>query len=390
MKPSSIRTYKLQMATLMVSFVLGTLAQAQTFTVLYTFSGGADGAYPRAIIRDIHGDLFGTTGSGGSSNNGTVFKLSRTGKETVLYSFSGGTDGGNPSTGLIEDAKNNFYGTTIAGGASGNGTVFKLGSTGKETVLYSLKGGADGALPFAGVILDARGNLYGTTIGGGAYGGGTVFKVNKTGKETVLHSFGKGSDGMVPNAGVVRDASGNLYGTTEYGGAWGYGTVFRLSATGKEKVLYSFKGGTDAAGPYAGVIRDLTGDLYGTTYYGGVFGAGTVYKLSRTGKETVLHSFGEGSDGAKPFVGVMEDAKGNLYGTTVYGGATNYGTVFELSKSGKQETVLYSFPNATDGAFPYAGVLRDAEGNLYGSAADGGDVNACGGYGCGVLYKLTP
>jgi len=335
-------------------------AQAQTYKVLHTFTGGKDGGIPNAVIQDAEGNLYGTTSAGGDYGYGTVFKLSKTGKVTVLYKFKGGADGGYPDAGVIPDATGDLYGTTAGGGAAacpgGCGTVFKLSKIGKETVLHSFTGGADGAFPNA-VIQDAKGDLYGTAEGGGdtaCFGGcGTVFKLSKTGKETVLYSFKGGADGENPSAGVIQDAKGNLYGTTLYDGGrgcqgFGCGVVFKLDTAGKETVLHNFKGGADGEYPLAGVIREAKGNLYGTTFEGGAAGYGTVFKLSGTGKETVLYSFTGGADGGNPYAGVIQDAKGNFYTTTSAGGASGGGTVFKLSRTGKG-TALYSFTGGTDG-----------------------------------------
>ena len=282
--------------------------------------------------------------------------------ETVLHSFTvTGGDGAYSLAGLVLDAQGNLYGTTDGGGA-GYGTVFKVDTAGKETVLYSFTGtGGDGAVPEAGLVQDAQGNLYGTTVDGGAFGQGTVFKLDTTGKETVLYSF-TGYDGSGPEAGLVLDAQGNLYGTTKYGGnlacyaPYGCGTVFKLDTTGKETVLYSFTGtGTgDGEAPEAGLVLDTKGNLYGTTPYGGTNGGasngGTVFKVDTTGKETVLYSFaGTGAgDGQNPEAGLVLDAQGNLYGTTYFGGANAGGTVFKVDTTGK-ETVLHSFTGTGGG-----------------------------------------
>jgi len=362
-------------------------APAQTFTVLYSFTNGTDGGQPYAsLVRDSAGNLYGTTAVGGASNFGTVFKVKKTGKEIVLYSFSGGADGANPWAGLVWGPAGSLYGTTEAGGTSGYGTVFKLSKTGKKTVLYNFTGtGSDGAYPFARLVWDAAGNLYGTTYKGGASGNGTVFKLAKTGKETVLYSFQGGADGENPYAGVVRDSAGNLYGTTFGAFGVGYGTVFKLNAARKERVLHAFTGGTDGGYPYyGGLVRDSAGNLYGTTSYGGAHQYfGTVFKIDKAGKQTVLYSFTGQADGGQPNASLIRDAAGNLYGTTIGGGASGHGTVFKLDQSGK-ETVLYSFTGGTDAAGPNANLLRDAAGNLYGTTIAGG---ASGG---GTVFKLTP
>jgi uncharacterized repeat protein (TIGR03803 family) len=316
-------------------------------TVLYSFTDGADGATPYAsVIRDAGGNLYGTTSAGGlrTCNNGngcgTVFKLDTTRKITVLHTFTGSRDGSIPMGRLVRDTAGNLYGTTEFGGSSigsGSGIVFKLNSTGKETVLHRFTGGADGGEPVAGLIRDSGGNLYGTTGGGGSFGWGTVFKLDTAGKETVLYSFTDGADGATPYGSVIRDAAGNLYGTASMGGAieacaGGCGTVFKLDTSGKLTVLYTFTG-DDGRSPYAGVIRDPAGNLYGTTRSGGnggTFSPGTVFKLDATGKETVLHNFVGGTDGADPVAGLIRDAAGNLYGTTPDGGA-GAGIVFKIA-----------------------------------------------------------
>jgi uncharacterized repeat protein (TIGR03803 family) len=272
-------------------------------TVLYAFKGGSnDGDTPQAgLIADSAGNLYGTTSFGGSFAGadcdqvgcGTIFKLAPNGTETVLYKFNGetGSDGAVPLGNLIADAAGNLYGTTVRGGStgctgSGCGTVFKLAPNGTETVLYTFQGGLDGANPLGSLIADAAGNLYGTTENGGSTGCfnnggcGTVFKIAPDGTETLLYAFQGGSDGINPEAGLVADASGNLYGTTTFGGAKMKGTVFRLAPNGTETVLYSFQGKSDGGVPYAGLISDAAGNLYGTTEFGGVSKQyGVVFKI---------------------------------------------------------------------------------------------------------------
>jgi uncharacterized repeat protein (TIGR03803 family) len=309
---------------------------APSFTVLYSFTG-ADGVSPIAgLTRDSAGNLYGTTVSGGTSTRcttgpgcGTVFKLSATGAETLLHSFAGGpTDGLAPYAGLVRDAAGSLYGTTAYGNPSNGGVVFKVSATGTETVLLSFTDYVTGAAPTAALIEDVAGNFYGTASGGGAFNNGVVFKLSPRGTETVLYSFTGGADGGSPQAGLVRDAAGNLYGTTFYGGFtgseacdFGCGVVFKLSPAGTYTVLHSFAGGSDGANPFAGLTRDSAGNLYGTTQYGGVHGNGVVFKLSPAGTETVLHRFTGGADGGNAVAGLAQDGLGNLYGTTQYGGA---------------------------------------------------------------------
>jgi len=376
-----------------------TEAQAPTtLTKLYRFQGGTDGANPKAgLVRDAAGNLYGATESGGgTSNYGTVFKIDSTGNETVLYRFAGDSGGENPVGGLIRDAAGNLYGTTLYGGdlhcnSFGCGTVFRLDPAGNETVLHQFAGPGgsdDGAYPYAGLIRDTAGNLYGTTQGGGGQmNRGTVFKVDTTGTETVLHRFTGIPDGQNPTAGLILDSAGNLYGTTEFGGSisgGGYGTVFKIDPTGVETVLYRFQGIPDGAYPYAGLIRDSVGNLYGATLYGGGgsgLGSGTVFKLDPQGVESVLHHFSGGSDGEAP-IGLVQDASGNLYGTTLRGGP-GYGVIFEINSAGTQ--TLWSFDVRIDGGAPYAGLVRDATGNLYGTTNLGGGTCKCG-----TVFRLSP
>lgn len=238
-----------------------------------------------------------------------------------------------PYAGLVADKKGNLYGTTYAGGAAGVGTVFKLARNGTETVLFSF-GGTDGQYPYAGLIADKAGNLYGTTSSGGEYYSGVVFKVAANGSETVLHTF-NGTDGQFPYAELIADKAGNLYGTTTSGGNHGYGNVFKVTPGGTETSLYSFcsnNGCTDGDTPYGALIADEKGNLYGTTVEGGSDNFGTVFELTPSGTETVLYSFTGGNDGANPEAGLIADKSGNLYGATYLGGTDDYGTIFTLKE----------------------------------------------------------
>jgi uncharacterized repeat protein (TIGR03803 family) len=355
---------------------------------LYSFKGGTDGSGPYdGLVRDGAGNLYGTTYRGGAFGSGAVFKVSATGTETVLHSFAGGADGANPYAGLIRDSVGNLYGTTLHGGTSSGGIAFRLDKLGNETVLYNF--GAvptDGTEPMAGLIRDAStGNLYGTTYFGGASGAaqGTVFKLDTSGNETVLYSFSGGNDGANPSASLFRDSGGNLYGTAQGGGALGSGVVFKVDVTGTETVLHSFSGGADGGQPIAGLLRNA-GNFYATNLRGGSSSGGVVFKLTAKNQEVVLHNFtGAPSDGSNSNATLIRDSLGNFYGTSEAGGAFGAGTIFKIDSAGN-ETILYSFTGGTDGANPYAGLIMDKSGNLYGTAQNGGAFNA------GVVFKFFP
>jgi uncharacterized repeat protein (TIGR03803 family) len=329
-----------------------------TESVLYSFMGGPDGMNPVAgLIMDGAGNLYGTTIMGGGTDKGVVFELSpATGGgyiESVLVSFNGigfstGSNGGNPEAGLILDSAGNLYGTTYEGDIDNAGLVFELSpSTGggyTESVLYGFNytysGITDGADVAGGLVMDSSGNLYGTTQAGGTHGFGIVFElVPGSGgyTESILYNFMGLSDGGGPQATLLMDSAGNLYGTANNGGSFGYGVAFELSPTSggyTESVLYSFTGGVDGAGPWAGLLMDTAGNLYGTTIKGGSHNAGVVFKLSADTSggytESVLYSFTGGGDGGTPQAGLIMDGAGNLYGTTANGGSSNEGVVFKI------------------------------------------------------------
>lgn len=310
------------------------LAPNGTETVLHSFAGGpSDGSYPNGnLIRLVNGDLFGTTSEGGPNRDGIVFEIASDGTETVLYGFTGGADGARPPAGLTKVGKN-FYGTTNAGGTGGGGTVFEIAKTNSgyvESTVYAFQGGSDGANPQGGMAADAAGNLYGTTASGGANASGTIFKIAPGGAETVLYSF-SGSDGGSPDSTPILDSSGNLYGETFYGGANNYGVVYELTPGGTETVLYSFSGGSDGAYPQGGLTRNPAGNLYGVTDQGGAAGQGAVFKVAPNGTETVLYSFTGGSDGGNPD-GSLLYKSGKLYGTAYHGGADSAGVLYSVTK----------------------------------------------------------
>jgi len=368
-------------------------ARADSEVVLYSFTVACGSEPNSSLVRDPAGNFYGTTQYGGRGA-GNVYKLDTTGNCTALHNFTGGADGGTPYGGVIRDSAGNFYGTTTAGGAAGKGVVYGLDAAGHEKVLYnfcSLAGCADGSTPGVGVIRDAKGNLYGTTFYGGSANGGVVYKVDMAGQETVLYNFcslPSCADGNIPG-GMIPSPDGEFYGTTGSGGsgAENWGVVYKLDASGQETVLYNFcslPGCSDGADP-VGVVRDSAGNLYGTTSNGGGVD-GVVFKLDTAGQETVLHTFTGGADGGVPYGGVILDSAGNLYGTTYYGGinpdCSGCGVVYEMDTAGR-ETVLYSFDDGSTGGHPIAGVIRDSKGNLYGTAptAEGS---------LGVVFEIKP
>ncbi len=359
------------------------------------------GANPEGLIA-VGGELYGTTAGGGYDDWGTVYSMSDVGAKKMLHRFNyKSSDGLNPVGSLIE-LKSLLYGATIIGGKCGSGSVYSISTTGTESILHSFCG-SDGIQPLAG-LTNVNGTLYGTTqYGVSSSNDGTVYSVTTAGTFKTLHNFtGSPNDGAEPAAPLLN-VSGTLYGTTVYGGSDRYGTVYTIDATGKEKVLYNFQGGSDGALPFSGLI-DVNGTLYGTTLQGGgnhvgcspsYAGCGTVYSISTMGHEQVLYSFGGsgtfgGANGTSPWAGLVE-MNGSLYGTASSGGSDGLGVVFSLSPSGSEQ-VLHNFAGGSDGAMPFSGLI-DVNGTLYGTTSQGGSTLGCkrfGGSGCGTVFTLTP
>ena len=371
-------------------------AQAQRFEILYSFPRYSDGSPYAGLLLDSAGNLYGTAAGSAcfapTDEYGNVFEISSDGAESIVHSFDV-TDGLCPFDSLIADEAGNLYGTTLDGGPYGVGNVFKLDPGGNETNLYNFNAGpngsADGCYPYAGLLRDGAGNLYGTTSRCGAYMQGVVFKIDTNGNETVLHNF-SGPDGAYPYGGLIMDAVGNLYGTTAAGGSSALGVLYKLTPKGKLVLLHSFTGnGIDGCNPDGKPLRDNSGNFFGTASNCGAFDLGNVWKIGKNGSETVLHNFAGGSsDGAQPSdAGLISDGQGNLYGVTSSGGPSSYGTVYKVSVDGTF-TLLHKFSATMAGAGardPQGSLVMDAKGNLYGTTSAGGD-----GDGNGTVWTLTP
>jgi uncharacterized repeat protein (TIGR03803 family) len=406
---------RLSVACLLV-FALSPGAPAGELRVLHHFGEG-DGEYPDTdLVMDAAGNLYGMTVVGGDFGSGTVFRLAKTPAgwaESVLYSFTSTTDGGQPYGGVTLDAQGSIYGTTVVGGSwagcpeDGCGVVFRLqerGGTWVQDVIHAFDGGeADGYGPGGPVSFDAQGNLYGMTPTGGAFGLGVVFRLEPTPSgpwtETVIHHFTGGEDGAAASkARLLVDDDGSLLGVATAGGAYGAGTAFRLAPEPGGgwtfTTLYAFQGYPEGVFPYGGLVRDAAGNLYGTTYYGGQKGLGTVYQLSLADGawySAVLHHFRGGRDGAYPISALALGADGALYGTTSAGGVadgmvSDHGTIFRLAQDAGgawEAKVVHAFDGA-DGELPYAGLLPDGAGSFFGAAVHGGAD------GDGTLFRFTP
>jgi len=403
LKDSGITLIALMILAIAALFVVTVIpARAQTETLIYQFKATPDGANPKAGLVLKGKTLYGTTWEGGAYGSGdtgfgTVFKLTTSGKETVLYNFAGPwNDAAQPMGSVVLDTAGNIYGTSLNGGVNYNaGTVWMVTKKGQESVLHTFLGtNDDGMYPYyVTPVLDKAGNIYGTTAYGGHYGNGVVFKLGPGGAYTTLHSFSStNGDGYNPVTGVTIDAKGNIYGVAAAGGAYGYGVLFEITAAGTYSVLYNFQGGNDGIMPYSPPVLK-GGSLYGTTEAGGAHNCGAIYKFTpakgkKTAKETILHSFANQPEGVEPWTGALVfDKQGNIYGTTLGGGTYASGMVYKLSPDGTL-TVLYSFDQTPDGSSPFAGVVLDTAGNLYTTAAFGGNLQ--GEYGAGTVIKITP
>ncbi len=347
-------------------------------TSLHSIAPG-EGLYPQGpLTQGSDGSLYGTASAGGTSGLGVVFKVTTAGSWTTLYSFAG-TDGSGPAGGVAAGSDGNFYGVASAGGANGGGTVFRITPSGVLTTLYSFAG-SDGLTPSGGVTLAADGNFYGTTyVGGASYG--TVFRITPSGVLTTLAVFNPGT-GFWPRSNLVQESDGNFYGTTSNGGGFGKGTVFAIKTDGTLTTVASFPGPVQGAGADSGIVQAADGSFYGETYLGGVYGLGTVYRLTPAGVLTILHSFAGGSEGALGFNALVQGSDGNFYGSTEAGGTSNKGTIFTMTPAGGF-TTLYTF-TGPDGATPQSALVQGADGNFYGTTIGGG------ANGKGTAFVITP
>jgi len=400
------RAGKLRVACAAAALSIAVFAGASPFSVLYDFTG-VDAVQPQSspLLVDSDGALVGTSPFGGSASQGSVFRFplgGAAGSLQVVHSFTGAADGSVPFAGLVEDSAGNLYGVASAGGDSGDGTLFELARNGSSYAferLYSFSGGADGSGPVGGLAIDAAGNLYGTTARGGAGGVGTVFEWSPgASAPTTLYAFsapstGVNADGALPEAPLLRDASGNLFGTAAVGGPSGDGVVFELSPAGSGysfSVLHAFSGGEDETTPVGGLVADAAGDLFGTTSGdSGIALWGTVFELQRSGGAYVyrtLHAFQDAEDGASPYASLVLDPAGDLFGTAAAGGASNAGTIFELFPAGSDFgfRLLYQFSAGFDGGLPAGGLVADAAAKLYGTTL------ADGVFGWGTIFALVP
>jgi uncharacterized repeat protein (TIGR03803 family) len=403
----SLHKYLLLAALFLASVFQLPRACAQTFSILYAFTGKADGALPwGGLTEGSSGTLYGTTDSAGYGGYwGSVYEVSTSGHFTLLHSFQTiGIDGAEPLAPPLVDATGNAYGTTTTGGTDNNGTVFKIDASHHFSVLYAFTQPWDQAGDFGSGLAfrDSAGNLYGAGGGGGgvcAFGAGCgmLFKVSPAGAVTVIHAFKNGPRGCYPQRGFVRDTTGNLYGTAKgCGDPRGDGVVFKLSPAGEETVLHTFTNVPDGASPNPVLILDAAGNLYGSTLAGGIkncfndqSGCGTIFKIDPTGNETILYRFTGSADGYLPS-SLATDSAGNFYGTVA--STTNNGQIFKLDTTGHEST-FYSFTGApTDGVAP-VGLIVGSDGNFYGTAIAGGDPNGCTNQnppGCGVVFKIVP
>ena len=400
--------------TLVLIVIAIPAAQAQTFNVIYTFTGHNSSQHPiSGVIVDRQGNLYGDTAWGGTFDGGTAYELKRTGSGYVynlLHSFGGETDGSFPWGGMTIGPNGSLYGTTAGGGGNGDGIVFNLqppptvcrsvSCPWYETILHNFTRGSDGGNPQSGVTFDSSGNLYGANVNGGGHAVGVIYEMMPShGSWTfdTLYTFTDGQDGAYPSSLLTFDPTGNLYGTASAGGnpgcgGFGCGTVYQLTPSGagwSEHTLYSFHDGTDGAQPEAGVIMDSAGNLYGATCCGANNG-GTVFVLNPSGGNWTFNlAYDLSGFGPGPSQNLVRDSAGNLYGSTWGDGLYGEGVVFKLTPTngGWIYTDLHDFTGGSDGGNAEGGLVLDSNGNLFGTTYQGG-LQSCAF--CGVVFEITP
>jgi uncharacterized repeat protein (TIGR03803 family) len=352
-------------------------------TTLGVFDG-TNGSLPFSqIVQGSDSNFYGTTLSGGTTNFGAVFRITPSGSLTNLHSFTG-SDGRLPYGGVVEGIDGNFYGTTTDGGASNDGTVFMITPSGTLTTLYSFQGtSGDGLHPEATLAQGSDTNFYGTTNGGGSSNRGTVFLITPSGSFSNLYTF-SGPEGANPAAGLVPGGDGNFYGTTGGGGTSNLGTVFMITPSGSLTTLHSFIG-KDGFNPTAPLVLASDGNFYGTTQNGGAKNNGTVFQMTTAGTLTTLYSFKGKSDGGAPLGGLVQASDGKLYGMTLYGGTKNNGVIYQVTLASKPKMKkLFPF-KGPNGSIPAAGLVQGSDGNLYGATQAGG-----GASNDGTVFKFNP
>jgi uncharacterized repeat protein (TIGR03803 family) len=349
-----------------------------TLSTLRSFTGGNDGATPNGLVQDTDGNFYGTAYNGGAYGLGTVFRMTINGSLTTMVQFNQ-ANGASPYGELVLGGDGNFYGTTMYGGASYSGSVFKMSPSGAIVNLYFFTGGLDGSYPTGPLIQADDGNLYGTTLYGGSYGDGNVFRISTNGALTSIYSFSGGIDGMWPR-GLVQGNDGNFYGTTDGGGTNDDdGTAFRLSPDGTLTTLVQFNW-SNGAGPAGTLVQGIDGYLYGTAQFGGAYDQGTLFRMTTNGVLATLFEF-DGDNGAQPFGGLIQGTDGYFYGTTYHGGIGGYGTVFRITTNGTLTTLVWF--NWSDGAFPLGRLMQARDGSFYGTTSEGGPNND------GTIFRLN-
>ncbi len=353
-----------------------------TFTTIHSFNKTTEGGNSYGSLTEgKDGNLYGITYSGGTYNYGTIFKISTSGTFTVLRHLNGSTDGGYSQGDLIQAKDGNFYGMCYGGGTYANGTIFKITPSGTFTVLRALSAGKDGGYPYGNLFQNSDGVLYGLMRSGGANGAGVVFKITTAGAYTVLHSFVNATEGGTPSGSLIRGNDGNLYGMTSAGGAFGWGTAFKVTTGGAVTVLTNFNGASFGNTPYETLVKGKDSAYYGTTSSAGAYGYGTIFKICG-GKTSVLHSFNRSIDGGVPKGSLILASDGNFYGMTAEGSSKGYGTIFKITQSGNY-SVLHEFNSPTEGSNAQGSLVQGTDKNLYGM------TNAGGPNGTGTIFKIT-